>query len=295
MREYAMTKTDTAEAVRYRVTGMDCSACAAKIEAAARSVAGVRDAKVSIASQEMILRTEEGTAALPEVERSITGLGYRLARIDADEDDDKVPDLSHVTPAYKLALWIVVLLNAGYGVVEIVGGFLAGSQAVKADALDFIGDGVISFLGLIAVSWGLAARAKAALLQGIFLGVLGAGVLLATAYRVLVHQQPEAQLMGILALIGLALNVMAAVVLLQHRQRDANARAVWLFSRNDAIGNIAVVIAALLVAWTQTPWPDLVVALVIAALFMQSSFSIIRDARNDLSEAARARPATSAH
>src|SRR5882672_10730314 len=91
MREYAMTKTDTAEAVRYRVTGMDCSARAAKIEAAARSVAGVRDAKVSIASQEMILRTEEGTAALPEVERSITGLGYRLARIDADEDDDKVP------------------------------------------------------------------------------------------------------------------------------------------------------------------------------------------------------------
>jgi len=205
---------------------MDCSACAAKIEAAARSVAGVRDAKVSIASQEMILRTEEGTAALPEVERSITGLGYRLARIDADEDDDKVPDLSHVTPAYKRALWIVVLLNAGYAVVEIVGGFLAGSQSVKADALDFIGDGVISFLGLIAVSWGLAARAKAALLQGIFLGVLGAGVLLATAYRVLVHQQPEAQLMGGLALIGLALNVMAAVVLLQHRQRDANARGM---------------------------------------------------------------------
>jgi cation transport ATPase len=215
-----MTKTDTAEAVHYRVTGMDYSACAAKIESAARSVAGVRDAKVSIASQEMTLRTEDGTAPLPEVERAITGLGYRLARMDAEEDG--IPDLSHVTPGYKRALWIVVLLNAGYGLVEIVGGFLAGSQSVKADALDFIGDGVISFLGLIAVGWGLAARAKAALLQGIFLGVLGAGVLVATAYRVLVQHQPEAGLMGILALIGLAMNVSAAAVLLPHRPGDAN-------------------------------------------------------------------------
>ncbi|WP_249158272.1 cation diffusion facilitator family transporter [Bradyrhizobium jicamae] len=281
-----MTETDAAEAVRYRVTGMDCSACAAKIEAAARSIAGVRDAKVSIASQEMTLRTENGTAPLPEVERSITGLGYRLARVDEGEDDDKIPDLSHVTPAYKRALWIVVLLNAGYGIVEIVGGFLAGSQSVKADALDFIGDGVISFLGLMAVGWGLAARAKAALLQGIFLGVLGTGVLVGTAYRVLVQQQPEAELMGILALVGLVVNVMAAVALLPHRQGDANVRAVWLFSRNDAIGNVAVIVAAVLVAWTQTPWPDLVVAVIIAALFLQSSFSIIRDARNDLSATA---------
>lgn len=275
--------TDADGMVRYRVTGMDCSACAAKIEAAALSVAGVRAVKVSIASQEMTLRTEAGPAPLPEVERSITGLGYRLARIDAD--DHHVADLSHVTPAYRRALWIVVLLNAGYGIVEIVGGFLAGSQSVKADALDFIGDGVISFLGLIAVGWGLAARAKAALLQGIFLGVLGAGVLVATAYRLLVQHQPEAELMGVLALIGLAVNVAAAVVLLPHRRGDANVRAVWLFSRNDAIGNIAVVIAALLVAWTQTPWPDLAVAVVIATLFLQSSFSIIKDARNDLSQA----------
>lgn len=284
-----MTKTNAAEAVRYRVTGMDCSACAAKIEAAARSIAGVRDAKVSIASQQMTLRTEDGTTPLPEVERSITGLGYRLARVDEGEDDDKVPDLSHVTPAYKRALWIVVLLNAGYGIVEIIGGFLAGSQSVKADALDFIGDGVISFLGLMAVGWGLAARAKAALLQGIFLGVLAAGVLGGTAYRVVVQHQPEAELMGILALVGLVVNVMAAMVLLPHRQGDANVRAVWLFSRNDAIGNVAIIVAAVLVAWTQTPWPDLVVAVVIAALFLQSSFTIVGDARNDLSKAARAR------
>ena len=98
-----MPNTDVAGAVRYRVTGMDCSACAAKIEAAARSIAGVREAKVSIASQEMTLWTVAGTTPLRDIERSITGLGYRLARIEQGEDDDKIPDLSHVTPAYKRA------------------------------------------------------------------------------------------------------------------------------------------------------------------------------------------------
>lgn len=92
--------------------------------------------------------------------------------------------------------------------------------------------------------------------------------------------------MGALGLIALGVNVAAAVVLIPHRTGDANARAVWLFSRNDAIGNAAVVAAAGLVAWTGTPWPDLVVACVIAALFLQSSWSIVRDAVGDLRGAA---------
>jgi Co/Zn/Cd efflux system component/copper chaperone CopZ len=280
-----MTTAELDAPVRYRVTGMDCSSCAAKIEGAARGIAGVQEIRVSIASQEMTLQIDERAAPLPELERTIARLGYNLTRLGTEEGDDKIPDLSHVTPAYKRALWIVVLLNAGYGVVEIVGGFIAGSQALKADALDFLGDGMISFLGLIAVRWGLAARAKAAMLQGIFLGVLGMGVLAATAYRVLILHQPEAELMGILGLIAVAVNVAATVMLIPHRHGDANARAVWLFSRNDAIGNVAVVIAAVLVAWTQTPWPDLAVAAIIAGLFLQSAFSIIKDARKDLRSA----------
>lgn len=270
----------TATAVRYRVTGMDCSSCAAKIEKAAKAMPGVGDVRVSIASGEMSVAVDDAAERLPPLERTVTGLGYQLARI--DEDDDKIPDLSHVTPAYKRALWIVVLLNAGYGVVEMVGGFLAGSQALKADALDFVGDGLISWLGLMAIGWGLAARAKAALLQGIFLGLLGLGVFAATVYRVFVLHTPEAELMGAFGAVALVVNVLAAVVLLPHRSGDANVRAVWLFSRNDAIGNVAVVIAAGLVAWTGTAWPDLAVAVVIAGLFLQSAVSIIRDARGDL-------------
>lgn len=287
------TMTAAPETARYRVTGMDCPSCAAKIEKATRAVGGVEEVKVSIASQIMTLRLDDPDARLPEIERTITSLGYQLDRLDrpaqaeaSGDDDDELPkNLSHITPAYKRALWIVVLLNVGYGLVEIVGGFLAGSQALKADALDFLGDGLITFLGLLAIGWTLAWRARSALIQGIFLGVLGLGVLAATAYRVLVLNQPDAELMGIFGAIALVVNVAAAAVLIPHRTGDANVRAVWLFSRNDAIGNAAVVVAAGLVWWTGTPWPDLAVALVIAGLFLQSAWSIIRDARSDLAEA----------
>ena len=285
--------TDT---IRYHVTGMDCASCADKIEGAARKVEGVDEVKVSIASQIMTLNVDDPQTRLPAIEQAVTSLGYQLDRIgqpkvagaETDEDDDKIPDLSHVTPAYKRALWIVVLLNVGYGVIEIFGSFLSGSQALQADALDFVGDGLISFLGLIAVGWGLAARAKAALLQGVFLGLLGLGVIGSTLYRVFVEHEPETLLMGGFAVVAFIVNVAAALVLLPHRKGDANMRAVWLFSRNDAIGNLAVVVAAVLVWALSSSWPDLLVAFAVAGLFLQSAWSIIRDARSDLKQAGRA-------
>lgn len=283
------------EPVRYRVTGMDCADDAAEIERAAGAVPGVETVKVSTATQVMTIRVRDA-AALPEAERAVASLGYQLdgmggagvsrrARDDADDDDDLPKDLSHITPAYKRALWIVVLLNAGYGVVQMVAGYFAGSQALKADALDLLGDGLITFLGLLAIGWSLVWRARAALLQGLFLGALGVSVLANTVYRVLVLSQPEAEAMGVFGGIALVVNVVAALVLIPHRSGDANVRAVWHFSRNDAIGNLAVIVAAGLVAWTGTPWPDLVVAFVIAGLFLQSSWTIVRDARADLREA----------
>lgn len=271
--------------LRYRVTGMDCPSCVTKIEGAARKASGVEDVKVSLTSQLMTLRLRDPDQHLPEVERAVTALGYKLDRLTPSDDldeDDRIADYSHAAPGYRRALWIVVLLNVGMGVAEIVAGLIAGSQALKADALDFLGDGSITFLGLLAIGWSLRWRARAALLQGLFLGALGIGVLATTAYRVLVLHQPEAGIMGIFGVMALIVNVAAAAVLMPHRSGDANVRAVWLFSRNDAIGNLAVVVAAGLVAWTGTPWPDLAVAAVIASLFLQSSWSIIKDARSEL-------------
>lgn len=275
-------------AVRYRVVGMDCAADAAEIEDAARGIEGVETVKVSTATQILTLLADDPAARVPAVEQAVTRLGYRLSLLSDSTSaagDDDAPDPTHVTPAYRRALWTVVLLNVGYGIVEIVGGFLSGSQALKADALDFLGDGLITFLGLFAIGWSLIWRARAALLQGLFLGALGLGVVGTTLYRFVEQQEPEAGLMGVLGLIALVVNVAAAVVLIPHRKGDANVRAVWLFSRNDAFGNAAVVVAAVLVAWSGSPWPDLVVAIVIAGLFLHSSWSIVRDARSDLREA----------
>ena len=199
-----------------------------------------------------------------------------------DDDDDRIQDYSHATPGYRRALWTVVVLNVGYGLAEVVAGFVSGSRALKADALDFLGDGTITLLGLLAIGWSLVWRGRSALLQGVFLGLLGLGIIVTSAYWVLVLQQPEAEIMGLSGVIALVVNVASAWVLLPHRSGDANVRAVWLFSRNDAIGNVAVIIAAGLVAWTATPWPNLVVAVVIAGLFLQSSWAIIKDARRDL-------------
>lgn len=269
---------------QFRVIGMDCAKDAAEIEEAVRAVVGVKAAKVSTATQVLTVHGIDEPVPGQDVEAAVALVGYRLQPLTTDAGTMSAAP-AHTAPGYRRALWIVVLLNAGYGIVEMVGGFLAESQALKADALDFLGDGLITLLGLLAIGWSMAWRARAALLQGIFLGVLGLGVLVSTAYRFFSQQQPEAEVMGVLAFVALMVNVAAAAVLVPHRTGDANVRAVWLFSRNDAIGNLAVMIAAALVAWTATPWPDLVVAIVIAGLFLHASWTIVRDARQDLRDA----------
>ena len=261
---------------------MDCAKDASQIERAAQTTGISPEAvRVSAATHIMTLSVPEGR--LPDIERAVAATGYGFDRIEGDEGEQQ--DAVHQDPAYRRALWIVVILNVGYGLAEMVGGFLAGSQAVKADALNFIGDGLITFLGLLAISWSLVWRARSALIQGIFLGVLGCSVLAMTLWRVFTQTMPDASLMGVFGIIALVVNVLAVLPLMRFRKGDANMRAVWLFSRNDAIGNAAVVLAAGLVAWLGSAWPDLIVAFGIAGLFLHSSWSIIRDAQVDLKTA----------
>lgn len=206
----------------------------------------------------------------------------------ADNCDCRPTNLEEKPLAYRRALALVVFLNLSMGVAEMATGIIAGSQALKADALDFLGDGAITGLGLLAIGWSARARTQAALLQGVFLAVLGLGVLATTAYRVLVLHVPNAEMMGVVGVIALVVNVASAMLLLPHREGDANMRAVWLFSRNDAVGNAAVIVAAGVVALTGTPWPDLVVATFMAGLFLHSSVDILRDGRRELREHATA-------
>lgn len=181
-------------------------------------------------------------------------------------------------PAYRRALWIVVILNLGFGLCEIIGGFIADSQALKADALDFLGDGSITLMGLFALGWTAIARSRVALVQGIFLGLLGIGVIGFAIWRAMSPGMPEAGIMGVIGFVALGINIASAFVLSRFRDGDANVQAIWLFSRNDAIANVAVIAAAGLVAWTGKAWPDIAVATVIAMLFIHSAYLIIQNA-----------------
>ena len=180
--------------------------------------------------------------------------------------------------AYRRALWAVIAINAGMFVVEIWAGALAGSQALKADALDFLGDSLTYAVSLAVLGMPLARRATVALAKGVSLLLMSLWVLGSTLWRVVVQEVPAGEIMGVIGLMALCANLASVVILLRFREGDANVRSVWLCSRNDAIGNVAVMVAALLVIALQAAWPDLVVAFLMAGLFMRSAQQIIRQA-----------------
>ena len=183
-----------------------------------------------------------------------------------------------VSKDYKRRLWIVIALNAVMFAVETGAGQLARSQALQADALDFLGDALTYGLSLAVIGASVRVRTNAALAKGASLMLMGAWVFGATVYRVFVAGFPEAEIMGIVGVLALAANMSSVLLLVRYKDGDANVRSVWLCSRNDAIGNVAVMVAALGVWGTATGWPDLIVATAMAALFLSSSFQIIRQA-----------------
>jgi Co/Zn/Cd efflux system component len=187
-----------------------------------------------------------------------------------------------LSAAYKRALWAVIAINAAMFLVEMGAGMLAGSQALKADALDFLGDTVTYAITLFVIGMPLIWRARAALLKGLSLGAMGLWVLGSTAYYALVLGVPQAEVMGAIGFLALAANLSSVLLLLKYRDGDANVRSVWLCSRNDAIGNLAVILAASGVWATNTPWPDLIVAGIMASLFLWSSTQIVRQAFAEL-------------
>jgi len=179
---------------------------------------------------------------------------------------------------YKRRLWIVIVLNAVMFAVEMGAGHLAGSQALQADALDFLGDALTYGMSLAVIGASIRARTNAALAKGISLFLMGAWELGSTLYRVFAVGVPEAEIMGVVGALALATNVTSVLLLMAYKDGDANVRSVWLCSRNDAIGNVAVMLAALGVWGTASGWPDLIVAAVMATLFLSSAFQIVRQA-----------------
>jgi Co/Zn/Cd efflux system component len=199
-------------------------------------------------------------------------------------DDHRCPPEARPldSPAWRRALWVALAVNAGMFLSEIVAGVAAGSASLQADALDFLGDAANYAISLGVAGMALAWRARAALLKGASLGLLGLWVLGSTAWHAYAGTLPEAEVMGVVGLLALVANAGVALMLYRYRGGDANMRSVWICSRNDAVGNVAVLLAAAGVFGTGTGWPDLVVASIMAALGISGGWQIVRQASAEL-------------
>lgn len=189
---------------------------------------------------------------------------------------------------YKFRLWLVIAINAVMFIVEMSAGHQAHSRSLQADALDFLGDSLTYAISLAVIGSSLKIRSSAALFKGISLLGMGIWVFTSTVWSLYFTQLPEAQTMGIIGFLALLANIASVLILVAYKDGDANVRSVWLCSRNDAIGNVAVMIAAIGIWGTATPWPDLIVAIIMAGLFVSSAYQILRQALAEIKQSKQA-------
>lgn len=193
-----------------------------------------------------------------------------------------------VDPAYRRVLWIALVVNAGMFGVELFSGLRAGSVSLLADAVDFFGDAGNYAVSLFVLGLAPVWRSRTAFFKGLTMGGYGVFVLGAAGWNLANGTVPEHTTMGVIGFLALLANVTVAVLLFAYRNGDANMRSVWLCSRNDAIGNIAVMLAALGVFGTGSGWPDILVAAVMGVLGLSAARTVIAQARSELRAGAAA-------
>jgi len=200
-----------------------------------------------------------------------------------NHDTPKTSEIANLG-RYRRVLWIALLVNAAMFLVEIAAGWRAGSLSLLADAIDFAGDALNYAVSLAVLASALAWRARAAILKAVSMIGFGLFILGSAVWSVWRGDVPHAATMGVIGVLALISNLAVAWLLYAFREGDANMRSVWLCSRNDAIGNVAVMLAALGVFGTGSAWPDLLVASLMALLALHGGWQVLRQARGELSE-----------
>lgn len=195
------------------------------------------------------------------------------------------PEPKSPAPGFRKALWIALWVNLAMFLIEGFASLQSGSVALMADAIDFFGDSANYILSLSVLSLGMLWRGRAALVKGITMTLFGVAVLARAGWVLQSGITPEPLTMGAVGLLALIANVAVALILFRFREGDSDMRSVWLCSRNDAIGNLAVMVAALGVFGTGTAWPDLAVAAIMGGLAITSGISVVRHARSDIAQA----------
>jgi Co/Zn/Cd efflux system component len=188
-------------------------------------------------------------------------------------------------PRYQRVLWVALVLNAIMFVVELGASWSSGSVSLMADSIDFFGDAANYALSLAVLAMAASVRSKAALFKAACMGAFGVFVLSRAAWSLQTGAPPEPATMGVVGLAALLVNAGVALLLYRFRTGDANMRSVWICSRNDAIGNLAVMLAALGVFGTGSAWPDLLVAAIMGSLALTGAWSVLYHARAELREA----------
>lgn len=195
------------------------------------------------------------------------------------------PQPKSPAPGFRKALWIALWVNLAMFLVEGFASLQSGSVSLMADAIDFFGDSANYLLSLTVLSMGMLWRGRAAMVKGITMTVFGIAVLGRAIWVMQSGITPEPMTMGAVGFLALVANMSVAVMLFKFREGDSDMRSVWLCSRNDAIGNVAVMVAALGVFGTGSAWPDLAVATVMGGLAITAGISVVRHARKDIREA----------
>jgi len=194
------------------------------------------------------------------------------------------PDPHRGSPSYRRALWAVLAINAAMFLVEIGAGLAAGSASLQADALDFLGDAANYAISLFVVAMVLRYRAMAALAKGGTMGLFGLWVIATVAWHAIHGTLPNAFTMGTVGFAALAANAASFALLWAYRGGDANMRSAWICTRNDVLGNLAVLLAALGVFGTGAGWPDIVVATIMAGLALRGAVVVVRQALGEYRE-----------
>ncbi len=187
-------------------------------------------------------------------------------------------DVDMESRGQRRVLVVLLAVNGVMFIAEMVAGLLSDSTALIADSLDMLADATVYAIGLYAVGRSLAVKAKAAHISGVFQMLLGVGVLLDIVRRSIAGSEPESLMMMAIGVVALIANIVCLVLIYRHRQGEVHMRASWIFSRNDVIANLGVIGGGVLVAWLGSPWPDLVIGSVIAAIVVRGGVQIIKEA-----------------
>jgi len=191
---------------------------------------------------------------------------------------DECCEVREIPREQRRILQIVLLINAVMFLTESAAGVLAHSTALFADSLDMLGDAIVYGFSLYVIGRGIAWQARAALLKGLIMAAFGIGLLVQVAFKITRGVTPTVEVMGVVGTLAFAANLWCLALLWRRRGDDINMRSAWICSRNDVIGNVAVLVAAGAVAVTGSPWPDIVIGLLVASVFGRSAVQVVRDA-----------------